>query len=81
MPVSKRRKPKRRPPPQRAGEPAAKAKDKGPSPTWYVVLMAALMTVGVALVVLRFILELDQLVLVGGLAAIAAGFLMTGNYR
>jgi len=78
MPVSKRRKPKRRPP-QRADEPAAK--DKGPSPVWYVALMAALMTAGVVLVVLRFILELDQLVLVGGLAAIAAGFLMTANYR
>lgn len=78
MPESKRRKPKQRPQSARAAE---AAKSKEPSPTWYVALMAGLMVVGVILVLLRFILQWDQLILVGGLAAIAAGFLMTTNYR
>jgi uncharacterized membrane protein HdeD (DUF308 family) len=79
MPESKRRKPKNRPQSQRAIEAAAKAKD--PSPTWYVAVMASLMVVGVVLVLLRFILNLDQVLLLVGLGAIAAGFLMTTNYR
>ncbi len=78
MPESKRRKPKNRPPSAKAVE-AAKAKD--PSPTWYVSLMAGLMVFGVILVLVRFILQLDQLVLLAGLVAIAGGFLMTTNYR
>jgi uncharacterized membrane protein HdeD (DUF308 family) len=79
MPESKRRKPKNRPPSAQAVQEAAKAKD--PSPTWYVAVMAGLMVLGVILVLLRFILQLDQIVLVGGLVAIAGGFLMTTNYR
>lgn len=79
MPVSKRRKPKSRPQSQKAIEAASKAKD--PSPTWYVAIMAGMMVLGVILVLLRFIFQWDQLVLVAGLAAIAAGFLMTTNYR
>ena len=79
MPESKRRKPKNRPQSKAAIEAAAKAKD--PSPTWYVAIMAGLMVVGVLLVLLRFILELDQLVLIAGLVAIAGGFIMTTNYR
>jgi uncharacterized membrane protein HdeD (DUF308 family) len=79
MPESKRRKPKQSPQSVRAMQAAARAKD--PSPTWYVALMAGLMVLGVVLVLIRFILQLDQLVLVGGLVAIAAGFLMTTNYR
>lgn len=79
MPESKRRKPKNRPQSQQAVIEAAKAKD--PSPTWYVAVMAGLMVLGVALVLLRFILQLDQMVLIGGLVAISAGFLMTTNYR
>lgn len=79
MPESKRRKPKNRPRSQQAIEAAAKEKD--PSPTWFVAVMAGLMVVGVLLVLVRFIFELDQLVLIGGLVAIAAGFLMTTNYR
>ena len=39
------------------------------------------MIAGVLVVLARFIFSLDQLVLVGGLALIAAGFLMTTNYR
>jgi uncharacterized membrane protein HdeD (DUF308 family) len=79
MPESKRRKPKNRPQSQKAIEAAAKSKD--PSPTWYVAVMASLMVVGVILVLLRFILNLDQVLLLVGLGAIAAGFLMTTNYR
>ena len=79
MPESKRRKPKNRPQSQQAIAEAAKAKD--PSPTWYVTVMAGLMVLGVILVLLRFVFEWDQLVLIGGLAAIAAGFVMTTNYR
>ena len=79
MPESKRRKPKNRPQSQKAIEAIAKAKE--PSPTWYVALMAGLMVVGVILVLLRFILDWDQTMLLVGLGAIAAGFLMTTNYR
>ncbi len=79
MPESKRRKPKN--PPRSEQVIAAAAKDKDPSPTWYVAVMAGLMVFGVVLVLVRFILQLDQLVLVGGLGLIAAGFLMTTNYR
>ncbi len=78
MPESKRRKPKNPPKSEKAIE-AARAKD--PSPTWYVATMTGLMVVGVALVLVRFILEQDQMLLLVGLAAIAAGFLMTTNYR
>jgi hypothetical protein len=79
MPESKRRKPKNRPPSQKAI--AAAAKEKDPSPIWYVALMAGLMIIGVILVLVRFILQMDQLVLVAGLGFIAVGFLLTTNYR
>jgi small-conductance mechanosensitive channel len=79
MPESKRRKPKNRPQSQKSIEAATKAKD--PSPTWYVALMAGLMVVGVLLVLARFIFQWPQTVLLAGLGAIAAGFLMTTNYR
>lgn len=79
MPESKRRKPKNRPQSQKAIAAAAKAKE--PSPTWYVAVMAGLMVVGVVLVLLRFILDLSQTFLLVGLGAIAAGFMMTTNYR
>lgn len=78
MPESKRRKPKSRPL-SPAAEAAAKAKD--PSPTWYVAVMAGLMVLGVILVLVRFVFQLDQLVMFGGLVAIAIGFAMTTNYR
>ena len=74
MPESKRRKPKNRPAPKSA---EAAAQSKEASPTWYVAIMAGFMVVGVIVVLLRFILELDQIVLVFGLLAIAAGFMMT----
>jgi uncharacterized membrane protein HdeD (DUF308 family) len=79
VPESKRRKPKSRAPAQAGAAESARAKE--PSPTWYVALMAGLMVIGVILVLVRFVFELDQLVLVVGLVAIAAGFLMTTNYR
>jgi 1,4-dihydroxy-2-naphthoate octaprenyltransferase len=78
MPESKRRKPKNPPKTQSAVE-AAKSKD--PSPTWYVATMTGLMVVGVVLVLIRFIFQQDQVLLLLGLAAIAGGFLMTTNYR
>jgi|FLYL01.1.fsa_nt_gi 1,4-dihydroxy-2-naphthoate octaprenyltransferase len=79
MPESKRRKPRK---PSRPRQTVATAvKDKPPSPTWYVVTMTALMTVGVLLVLARFVFQLEPLVLIVGLVAIAAGFLMTTNYR
>jgi uncharacterized membrane protein HdeD (DUF308 family) len=78
MPESKRRKPKNRPQSAAAIEAASK---KDPSPTWYVVIMAGLMVVGVVLVLLRFIFEWDQMMLIVGLLAIAAGFVMTTAYR
>ncbi len=79
MPESKRRKPKSPPVSTAAAQASAKAKE--PSPTWYVALMAGLMVFGVILVLLRFVFEWDQTVLIVGLVAIAAGFLMTTNYR
>ncbi len=79
MPESKRRKPKSKPLPTQSAAAAAKAKP--PSPTWYVAIMAGLMTIGVLLVLSRFVFELDRLVLIGGLVCIAIGFLMTTNYR
>lgn len=78
MPESKRRKPKNPPKSLKAVE-AAKAKE--PSPTWYVASMTGLMVIGVILVLVRFIFQQDQVWLLAGLAAIAAGFLMTTNYR
>lgn len=81
MPESKRRKPKHRPLSRKAQEEAAKSKE--PSPTWYVVVMAGLMVVGVVLVLIRFVFaeNLGQEWLLAGLLAIAVGFLMTTNYR
>jgi hypothetical protein len=80
MPESKRRKTKNRRP-TRPVSAAAEARAKGPSPTWYVALMAGLMGVGVVAVLARFVFQLPQYWLIGGLVAIAAGFLMTTNYR
>lgn len=56
-------------------------KSQEPSPTWYVAVMAGLMMLGVVLVLVRFVFDLDQYLMFIGLGAIAAGFLMTTNYR
>ena len=80
MPESKRRKPKRSTStlPKTAG---AEAKSKPPSPTWYVVLMAGLLGVGLLAVLARFIFQWPQYFLIGGFLMIAAGFIMATNYR
>jgi hypothetical protein len=56
-------------------------RDKGPSPTWYVVMMVGLMVVGLGLVLARFVFQLPQSLLFIGLVAMGAGFVMTTNYR
>ena len=56
MPESKRRKTKKSTRPRVVAPSAvAVAKAKGPSPTWYVVVMAGLMGVGVLAVISRFV--------------------------
>jgi len=79
MPESKRRKPKRPEHPAPAARNAAEA--KGPSPTWYVGLMAGLLGVGLLAVLARFVFNWPQYFLIGGFLMIAAGFLMATNYR
>lgn len=83
MPVSKgRKKAKKRPPPPPKKDPV---KAKGPSPTWYVVLMFGLMAVGLIVILLNYMDVLpggtDSKYLLAGLAGIGVGFAMTMNYR
>ena len=84
MPVSKKRKKvaKRRPTPPKRVDPV---QEKGPSPTWYVATMFALMGVGVLLILSNYVTLLpgspSNAWLLIGLAGIAAGFAMTLNYR
>ena len=81
MPVSKKRKPKKGKRPNPRPQAPVQTKSAEPSPPWYVATMTGLMVVGVLLVLVRFIFNLDYLLLVFGLALIGAGFLMTTNYR
>jgi hypothetical protein len=83
MPKSKgRKKAKRRPPPPPKTDPV---KAKGPSPTWYVAIMFALMGIGVLVIVLNYIGLMpggtSNAYLLLGLGGIAVGFGMTLNYR
>ena len=78
MPESKRRKPKHMGPTQSR---KPKEVQREPSPTWYVVAMFAMMALGIALVLLRYFLSWDNIVLIVGLGFIAGGFLMTTGYR
>jgi len=84
MPVSKGRKKAKRkaPPPPPKPDPI---KAKGPSPIWYVAIMFGLMGIGALIIILNYIGLVpggtDNGKLVIGLAAIAAGFAMTLNYR
>ena len=78
MPESKRRKPKSIGP---TASKHAAAKEKEPSPQWYVGVMAGLMAVGVILVLIRFVFQTEQWLLLVGLVMISAGFIMTTNYR
>jgi len=58
-------------------------KDKS-SPRWYVVVMFGLMAIGVIVIVLNYVgltPETNNTYLIGGLAAIAVGFMMTLNYH
>ena len=84
MPVSKgRKKAKRRPTPPQKRDPI---KAKGPSPRWYVALMASLMVGGLLLILLNYMGlvpggDTDNMYLLIGLAGIGSGFAMTLNYR
>ncbi len=84
MPKSKgRKKAKRRPKPPPKPDPI---KAKGPSPRWYVILMASLMAGGLLLILVNYMGfvpggETDNLYLLLGLGGIGAGFAMTLNYR
>jgi uncharacterized membrane protein HdeD (DUF308 family) len=78
MPESKRRKPKSLGP---TPSKHVAAREKEPSPQWYVALMAGLMAAGVVLVLIRFVFQTDQWLLLVGLVMISAGFIMTTNYR
>lgn len=78
MPESKRRKPKAKGP---TPPKSVSTKEKDPSSQWYVATMAALMALGVVLVIWRFVFQTDQWLLLAGLIAISAGFIMTTNYR
>ena len=83
MPESKgRRKSKtvRRPTPPKSAV-AARERDSRESPQWYVVTMFALMALGVVLVVVRYVFETDQWLLLAGLGSIGVGFMMTTNYH
>ncbi len=83
MPESKgRRKSKqiKRPTPPKTAVRKAEA-GKPPSPQWYVATMFGLMALGVMMVLVRYLFQLDNLVLIGGLVAIAIGFVMTTNYH
>lgn len=82
MPESRKRKPRKgRATSGRPSPSEVKVERDEPSPTWYVVTMTGLMAVGVVLVLLRFVFDLDQWVLLVGLGMIAGGFLMTTGYR
>ena len=84
MPVSKgRKKAKRRPTPPKKHDPI---KAKGPSPRWYVALMASLMSGGLLLILLNYMSLVpggatDNMYLLIGLGGIGSGFAMTLNYR
>jgi len=77
MPESKTRKKKT----QRPRTATPKKEIIEPSPKWYTYLMGALMTVGVVLVILSYILQWGRVPLSIGLVAIAAGFLMLVNFK
>lgn len=54
------------------------------SPLWYVITMFGLMAIGVLVIVLNYVgltPETNNTYLIGGLAAIAVGFMMTLNYH
>ena len=84
MPVSKGRKKANKRPTPPSHKPTA-VDTQGPSPTWYVVTMFGLMTVGVLLILANYIGLLpggtENKYLLTGLLGIGIGFAMTMNYR
>jgi len=84
MPVSKGRKKANKQPTPPSTKPTA-IDDKGPSPTWYVVLMFGLMAVGVVIILTNYIGLLPggtgNNYLLLGLGLIGVGFAMTMDYR
>jgi hypothetical protein len=84
MPVSKGRKKANKRPTPPSHKPTA-LDDKGPSPTWYVVIMFGLMTLGVVIILLNYLGVLPggtaNRYLITGLVGIGVGFSMTMNYR
>lgn len=81
MPESKgRRKAKtvRRPTPPKS---ASRGKRTKESSTLYKAVMFGLMAAGVVLVVTRYMFDASPWLLMGGLGAMAVGFLMTTNYH
>ena len=61
-------------------------KAKGPSPRWYVILMASLMGGGLLLIILNYMGlvpggDTDNVYLLIGLGGIGTGFAMTLNYH
>ena len=85
MPKSKgRKKANRRPTPPKK-QATHEVDEKGPSPTWYVVLMFGLMAVGIIVILVNYMNLIpggtDSKWLLGGLGMIGVGFAMTLNYR
>ena len=84
MPKSKGRKKANKRPTPPSHKPTA-TDTKGPSPTWYVVIMFGLMGLGLVLILLNYTGVLpggtSNAYLVTGLAGIGIGFAMTMNYR
>lgn len=81
MPESKgRRKAKtvRRPTPPKSASGGKRTKE---SSTLYKAVMFGLMGAGVVLVVTRYMFDASPWLLMGGLGAMAVGFLMTTNYH
>jgi hypothetical protein len=81
MPVSKPRKKKNGSRTHGPAKPAPKRKQ--PSPRWYVITMFASMGLGVLLVILNYVFTdiFGGWGLWVGLVGLAAGFMMTTNYR
>ena len=84
MPVSKGRKKANKRPTPPSHKPTA-LDEKGPSPTWYVVIMFGLMALGIVIILLNYMGMFggtaDNKYLIMGLVSIGIGFTMTMNYR
>lgn len=89
MPKSKVRKKATYTPPRDALSPAERARTKAPSPTWFAILMVGLMVVGLAYIVVYYIIgqEIGFMVSLGawnflvGFGLMIAGLLMSMRWR